>query len=69
MYMQIAWSMKNDVKNKPQTSDNKNGKKNKQEIGAAYYAQQPNGQQNLAFAPQGNRYIRSWVEGTPDQRK
>lgn len=61
--------MKNDVKNKPQTIANKNDKKNKQEIGTAYYAQQPAGQQNLGFHPQGNRYIRSWVEGTPDQRK
>jgi hypothetical protein len=59
--------MKNDVKNKPQTSDNKNDKKNKQ--GTAYYAQRPAGQENQSFYPQGNRYIRSWVEGTPDQRK
>ena len=61
--------MKQEVKNKPQTSDNKNDRKNKQQVATAYYAQQPNAQQAAGFHPQGNRYIRSWVEGTPDQGK
>jgi hypothetical protein len=61
--------MKNEVKNKPQTSQIKNDKKNKQEISGAYAAQQPNAQQNNHFYPQAGRYIRSWVEGAPDQHK
>jgi hypothetical protein len=61
--------MRQEIKNKPQTNDNKNSKKNKQDVATAYYAQQPAAQQNRAFIPQGNRYIRSWVEGTPDQAK
>jgi hypothetical protein len=61
--------MRNEVKNKPQTGDNKSDKKNKQEIAAASYAQQPHAQQNTGSYPQVNRYIRSWVEGTPDQPK
>ena len=58
--------MRNEIKNKPQTSELKNSKKNKQEIAAAYPAQQPNVQQHTSPYPQANRYIRSWVEGTPD---
>jgi hypothetical protein len=59
-----------EVKNKPQQSEHqKNDRKNKQEIAAAYAILQPNAQQNTGFHPQGNRYIRSWVEGTPDGGK
>ncbi|HEV2483182.1 MAG TPA: hypothetical protein VGS79_26130 [Puia sp.] len=36
---------------------------------AASYAQQPHAQQNTAFQPKGDRYIRSWVESLPDQQK
>jgi hypothetical protein len=61
--------MRNEVRNRPQTSDIKNSKKNKQEVAAAYPAQQPNAQQNASFYPQSNRYIRSWLEGTPDHDK
>jgi hypothetical protein len=60
--------MKNEVKNKPQSSEIKNDKKNKQEA-AAYPAQPPHVPQHAGFYPQGNRYIRSWVEGTPEQEK
>jgi hypothetical protein len=59
-----------EVKNKPQTSeDSKTDRKNKQETATAHYAQRPDAQQNTDLYPQGNRYIRSWVEGAPDQRK
>jgi hypothetical protein len=59
-----------EVKNKPQTSENtKTERKNKQEIATAHYAEKPNAQQTAGFYPQGNRYIRSWVEGPPDQTK
>ena len=61
--------MRTEVNNKPQTNGTKNDKKTKQEIAAAFSAQQPNVQQNTGFIPQGNRYIRSWVEGSPEPRK
>jgi hypothetical protein len=59
-----------EIKNKPQTSENnKTSRKTKQETAAAHYAQQPNAQQGEDSYPQANRYIRSWVEGTPEQEK
>ena len=63
--------MKNqDIKNKPQHNDrSKTDRKNKQELAAAYLAHQPNAQQSTSLYPQANRYIRSWVEGTPDSTK
>jgi hypothetical protein len=61
---------KHDVKNKPQHNGQlKTNQKNKQELAAAYIAHQPNAQQSEAFYPQGNRYIRSWAEASPDQEK
>lgn len=61
---------KHDVKNKPQHSEQlKTSQKNKQELAAAYIAHQPNVQQNEAFYPQGNRYIRSWAEALPEHGK
>lgn len=61
--------MRTEVNNKPQTTGAKYDKKNKQDIAAAYYAQQPKVQQNTGFYPKGDRYICSWVEGTPDRQK
>lgn len=59
-----------EVKNKPQHNDhNKNDRKNRQEIATAFQMQQPKTQQNENLYPQGNRYIRSWVEGSPEDVK
>jgi hypothetical protein len=58
--------MRTEINNRPQTNITKYDKKNKQDV---MPAQQPNVQQNSRFEPKGNRYIRSWTEGAPDQQK
>lgn len=57
-----------EIKNRAQDITGKNDSKNKQETGTAYVAQQPNAQENVGFLPQGQRIIRSWVEGKPEAR-
>jgi len=47
--------MRTEVTNKPQTIAAKNDKKNKQQIAAASYVQQPNAQQQIGSLPKGNR--------------
>ena len=48
--------MRTEITNKPQSIATKNDKKNKQQIGAASYAQRPNAQQQAGSIPKGNRW-------------
>ena len=60
--------MKHEVKNRAQGINSKNDQKNKQDVATAPYAQRPNAQQNEPYFPQGQRFIRSWVEGKPEDK-